>query len=255
MIKLSMLALLMAGQSLSPSPKPPLPAVAAVTPAQLRFPDPPTLQGNLAALFKPADLPKDARKAARYFSVEVLVGSDGSSLSCSVTSAPGRAATLKSLNAAVCPIISSGAKFDPPRRRSEPITGYYRGTFKWNARAKSFESMPEPVEEDSAGSFDSSRADAREVLVLSKLFGHADYPAAASRDSSEGSVEVELGIGADGAVQSCRVTQSSYSTSLDAATCRILRYRADFTPALDRHGQPVADSWRTRVGWRFGENP
>ena len=255
MMKLWMLALLVAGQSLSPSPKPSPPALAAVTRAQLRLPDPPILHGNLAALFTPADLPKKARKAARFFSVEVLVGHDGSSLSCSVTSAPGRAAALKSLDAAVCAIISSGAKFDPPRRRSEPITGYYRGTFKWNARAKSFEPLPQSVTADATLASGPTRPDNRVALILSKLFGHADYPAAASRESSEGNVEVELGIGADGAVQSCTVTKSSYSSSLDAATCRILRHRADFTPALDKRGQPVADSWRTGVSWRFTDGP
>ena len=82
------------------------------------------------------------------------------------------------------------------------------------------------------------------------LFSSDDYPNDALRRREEGAVAVLLTIGTDGRVSRCRVTTSSHSPSLDAATCRILAERAGFAPALDRRGKPTIDHYAQRITWR-----
>jgi protein TonB len=84
---------------------------------------------------------------------------------------------------------------------------------------------------------------------LADLLSDEDYPAAATRAEEEGTVAFRLDVAADGSVSACTVTSSSGSATLDAATCRIMRYRAHFTPALDRKGRPTTDEVNSRVRW------
>ena len=84
---------------------------------------------------------------------------------------------------------------------------------------------------------------------LQSYFSTDDYPSAAQRANEEGTASFSLTVGPDGRVQACTVTASSGSTSLDAATCRILRSRARFTPARDNTGQPTTDTVRNRIRW------
>ena len=84
---------------------------------------------------------------------------------------------------------------------------------------------------------------------LPALFSTDDYPPSAIRSEEQGTTAVRLAIGADGRVSDCSVTSSSGSSSLDNATCSILRRRARFTPAKDQNGQPTSDSTSTRIKW------
>lgn len=84
---------------------------------------------------------------------------------------------------------------------------------------------------------------------LPALFSTDDYPPSAIRSEEQGTTAVRLSIGADGRVSDCSVTSSSGSSSLDNATCSILRRRARFTPAKDQNGQPTSDSTSTRIKW------
>jgi TonB family protein len=52
-----------------------------------------------------------------------------------------------------------------------------------------------------------------------------------------------------GRVSACRVTGSSGSASLDDATCRIFRERAQFEPARDAHGRAVPDQISSHMRW------
>lgn len=70
---------------------------------------------------------------------------------------------------------------------------------------------------------------------------NSDYPRAALRAGIEGTVIVRLGIGADGRVSGCTITQSSGSTDLDATTCRLVERRFRFEPAKDGEGRSVPD--------------
>jgi protein TonB len=86
---------------------------------------------------------------------------------------------------------------------------------------------------------------------LAALVSDADYPASALRAEEEGTTGFRLEVGANGRVTNCTVTQSSGSTALDNATCRIMRSRARFTPARDSTGASTADSVNSRITWRI----
>jgi protein TonB len=87
---------------------------------------------------------------------------------------------------------------------------------------------------------------------LRSLFSADDYPASAQSSGAEGTVRATLSIGPDGRVVGCSVTQSSGNSSLDSATCNILRRRAKFTPARDSNGNPTSDTYPTpSIVWRL----
>lgn len=86
-----------------------------------------------------------------------------------------------------------------------------------------------------------------------KWVSDADYPAGALRRGQQGASGFELGIGPDGRVRDCRITRSSGSADLDAATCAKVSERASFTPARDAYGNPVAGSFSGVIRWRIPE--
>jgi protein TonB len=87
---------------------------------------------------------------------------------------------------------------------------------------------------------------------LAGLINPEDYPASAQRAEEQGTVRVRLDVGANGRVTSCTVSSSSGSSALDAATCRILRSRARFTPARDSNGNPAPDTITSPpITWRL----
>src|SRR3546814_12523039 len=60
---------------------------------------------------------------------------------------------------------------------------------------------------------------------------NADYPSSALRNEEEGTTGFRVTVGTNGRVTDCSVTSSSGSSTLDAATCRLINRRARFTPA------------------------
>lgn len=86
---------------------------------------------------------------------------------------------------------------------------------------------------------------------LGSYFSTDDYPAAALRAEAEGTTGFTLSIGPDGRVANCTVTRPSGNAGLDAATCRILRSRARYTPARDQSGNPTSGTDRGSVTWRL----
>jgi len=87
---------------------------------------------------------------------------------------------------------------------------------------------------------------------LRSLFSGDDYPASAQAAGAEGTARATLTIGTDGRVVACNITQSSGNSSLDSATCNILRRRAKFTPARDSNGNAVTDTIATPpITWRL----
>ncbi|AUW59403.1 energy transducer TonB [Sphingobium sp. SCG-1] len=79
----------------------------------------------------------------------------------------------------------------------------------------------------------------------------ADYPSRAQREERSGTTGFKLDIGPDGRVTNCTVTSSSGSPDLDAETCRLLPRRARFKPAVGADGQPMADSFSSRIVWKL----
>ncbi len=92
---------------------------------------------------------------------------------------------------------------------------------------------------------------ARARANLSSLVSDSDYPASALRNEEQGTTGFRLTVGPDGRVQNCVVTSSSGSSALDAATCRIMRSRARFTPARNNLGENTTDTVNSRIVWRI----
>ncbi|BDW81919.1 hypothetical protein MACH24_13570 [Erythrobacter sp. Dej080120_24] len=60
-----------------------------------------------------------------------------------------------------------------------------------------------------------------------------------------------LQIDAQGRVTNCSITRSTGHDALDEATCRLLRQRAEFSPAKDSSGRIVPGSYSSSVNWRI----
>jgi TonB family protein len=80
---------------------------------------------------------------------------------------------------------------------------------------------------------------------LYQLFSLDDYPPEARANGWQGTVVVEVNIGADGLPRACHVVRSSGHEVLDVKTCEIMITRARFTPARDANGRAVEDTFRT----------
>ncbi|NJM50100.1 MAG: energy transducer TonB [Sphingomonadales bacterium] len=81
--------------------------------------------------------------------------------------------------------------------------------------------------------------------------GPGDYPFSALRKEHEGTTGFRLIISTNGRVTGCIITQSSGYEDLDEATCKAMRRRARFNPALDKEGNPVIGDWQSRVRWQI----
>jgi TonB family protein len=89
------------------------------------------------------------------------------------------------------------------------------------------------------------------VESLATYVSANDYPVAALRRGSQGSVGFTLTISPEGRVTNCTISSSSGDADLDASTCRLMTMRARFQPARDRLGRPVQDRFSSRINWRL----
>ena len=71
----------------------------------------------------------------------------------------------------------------------------------------------------------------------------------------QGSVAVQLGVGAEGRVSRCNVVRPSGDAELDALTCRVLVERGRFVPAHDAQGRSVASQAYATYVWGRGRRP
>lgn len=81
----------------------------------------------------------------------------------------------------------------------------------------------------------------------------AEYPSAALRAEEQGAVTVKLAIDERGEVSACEVIKSSGSSALDAETCRTVRRRARYTPAVGTDGRAMAGVDQHTVRWALPE--
>jgi TonB family protein len=81
------------------------------------------------------------------------------------------------------------------------------------------------------------------------LIAAEDYPQSAVRSREQGRVGFALDVGVDGRVAACTVTRPSGSAALDAATCRLMRSRARFRPAVNNQGAPAPSRVEQEVAW------
>lgn len=75
----------------------------------------------------------------------------------------------------------------------------------------------------------------------------SDYPAGLMRRGAQGIVQFRLSVGADGEPTQCHIQKSTRPEGFDKAVCEALMRRAQFEPALDAQGQPIASYWRNTV--------
>jgi TonB family protein len=86
---------------------------------------------------------------------------------------------------------------------------------------------------------------------IARLFTGDDYPIEALMRNEAGTVGIEANVDPEGRVTGCRVTKSSGSTRLDAATCSVIAKRGRFTERASQHGgKPFTIS--TSVTWDTG---
>ena len=81
----------------------------------------------------------------------------------------------------------------------------------------------------------------------------AEYPSAALRAEEQGAVTVKLAIDERGQVSACEVVKSSGSSALDSETCRTVRRRARYTPAVGTDGRAMASVDQHTVRWALPE--
>jgi TonB family protein len=65
----------------------------------------------------------------------------------------------------------------------------------------------------------------------------------------QGRLTVQVRVAAGGRVTNCATVRGSGNSELDAMTCRLIRERAQFSPALDVQGRPVASQTYTTIIW------
>lgn len=85
--------------------------------------------------------------------------------------------------------------------------------------------------------------------------GPEDYPDTALAARAEGTTYISFTVAPDGRVRDCAVTRSSGHRALDEVTCRLIRRRFRYRPALDGAGRPIAELVRGEQGWALGPEP
>jgi TonB family protein len=70
-------------------------------------------------------------------------------------------------------------------------------------------------------------------------------------EEREGTASFTVEVARDGRVASCAITESSGHADLDQTTCSNVTRRAQFYPAQDKKGQPVAGRYSNRVRWQI----
>ena len=88
-------------------------------------------------------------------------------------------------------------------------------------------------------------------LISGRIDDARDYPTppGGRRIRRGHDVVIELTVGTDGRVRSCRITDPSPDPQADAITCRLATERFVFRPRLDDDGKPVAGIYRWRQRW------
>lgn len=137
------------------------------------------------------------------------------------------------------PIVDMARPTNPPIDPGPPIVNPPETTRAGTSDIP----LPQPPTIERAAS---AKGDVRALITAD------DYPSSAVRNEETGSLRAKLMIAANGRVADCSIVQSSGSQALDNATCKILRSRARFTPALDSNGLPTAGSYVTpTITWQL----
>lgn len=81
-----------------------------------------------------------------------------------------------------------------------------------------------------------------------------DYPRDALRHFASGRVGFTLTLDESGKITKCEVSKSSGNQALDDGTCALMISRAQYAPARDAYGRPVAGSISSAVNWKIPDD-
>ncbi|MBD2842404.1 energy transducer TonB [Erythrobacter rubeus] len=79
----------------------------------------------------------------------------------------------------------------------------------------------------------------------------SDYRSRWVREEMSGVASFALTIDRKGKVSDCTITKSSGHAPLDEATCKLIQRRAQFEPAKDSYGNPIAGTYRNSINWKL----
>ncbi|MBO9623429.1 MAG: energy transducer TonB [Sphingomonas sp.] len=135
-----------------------------------------------------------------------------------------------------------------------------RASARWGSLTKiaekfteTAEEAPQRVEIDPVPADLTALPPARPQGDPATWFSTDDYPTAALRHGTQGTVAFGVEVDRSGNLTRCFIVKSSGSPVLDSATCAIMRERARFAPAIDSAGQPVRSRYLSRVRWQSPE--
>ena len=181
------------------------------------------------------------------------VGADGRPTDCAVTTSSGNV----ELDSATCSNLMQRARFDPKMVDGVPVPSTYSSNVRWMPQQNR-----EPVTTPRTARSKASVRDSQRSAAIPIPNGmnrpvkprgnpaqwilDGDYPMAAY--PVEGMVGFTLQVSADGRPMGCKITASSGSPDLDAATCPAMMKRARFDPKLV-DGQPVPSTYSNRIRW------
>ncbi len=172
---------------------------------------------------------------------------------CSVTASSGD----KAVDDRTCAVISKRATFDPPRDAAgQAVPSRYAGKLVWRITRKAAPARPAAFLGRQICPRDTRAADRPGTAQPARgcngpVIGSGDYPELARAAGKQGATGIEFTIGTDGIVTQCNVTRSSGSGALDDASCRLVKQRTRFLPALDAAGQPITETKETNVQWEL----
>jgi TonB family protein len=166
----------------------------------------------------------------------VSVGADGRAEACS----PLRVSGYPEIDRIACDQIVETATFKPgSNARGKAVPSLFGAslTFFIDGVDKS------TFSESTRGAFASARP-----VRMRDWVAPRDVPATVDR-RLVGATRLYLVVGPNGAPSSCRVHQSSNSSSLDSEACRLMMTRARFVPAVGPDGQKMAAVFTIRWVW------
>lgn len=251
-----------------------LAALALQVTADVRVIDPPAPRGDLLrpaqaslpAYFSDDDYPVTARfnEEEGTVGVVVYVNAGGGVEGCYVA----ESSDSSSLDEESCRIIRRRAHFTPALLSSgRPVADFVAARIRWETERGTRASRPPDAAGQSSGPYDvviraapgrrplHAYLRARPLRPLSSLVTHWDYPANAPRGADLRMTSFRLNVGPDGNVDDCTVNVSSGSAVLDDTACRLMRERAQFSPARVRIGNAISDDHWGRIDWANRQRP
>ncbi len=235
-----------AGQVAATVPAPvapaPIPLVYA-PPAPAPYPQPganavPKPLTNPGSWIGTSDYPAAALRAGvqGHVGFRLTIDAAGVPGDCMITQSSGS----DLLDSTTCSLVRARARFNPLNAGEKPAQRTYTSRVYWVLPGNE----PPPVllpPSNPHNPIPMGYADGWVTI--------ADYPAEARKAEQTGNVTASLTVAPTGRVSGCAITLSSGFSQLDAASCRLLSARGQFTPATDEAGNPTAGIWVQRVRW------